>query len=210
MAEKRGEFTMVNSLVGEVGFSVSGGKPGTDEYIPKTDGFIIRVTYANETEKMKRALDSTRIAVQNTVRQYYRKHKRFPFAPGKVQNVDGNGEFSLPVTVHVDKLEAQAKAGTLDVHDKIRLARAMGLSVPQEWIDAISTGQNGPNGSNETNGTNSTGQNEPDAEYKYSESWLRRQNAAKLRVIAQNEQLEGYSELSQDELVEELMLIEKD
>lgn len=196
MAEKR-EWTLVSALVGEIEFGISGGKEGTTDYIPKTSGFVIRVSYANETEKMKQALCSTRIAVQNTIRQFYRKNKRFPFSPGKVQKVNGSGEFTLPMTVHIDRIETQAKNGELEMADKIRLAKAMGLEIPAEWL---------------TDSKPEPTQMVPTApqiEYKYNEDHLKRAKTEQLILLAEQEGLEGLEDMERSEIIEELALIEK-
>lgn len=197
MAEKR-DWTMVSDLVGEIQFNVSGGKEGSPDYVPKTEGFVVRVTYESSSARMKAALNSTRIAVQNTMRTYYRNNKRFPFAPGKVQAVDGEGRFTLPVSSQVDRIEAQLKAGQVDRTEQIRLARMLGLEVPQAWLDE--TAKLIVDGSADEDNDDSA---------KYPEGSLDKVGIAKLKVLAQNEELEGYDEMTADELREELYLIEK-
>lgn len=216
MAKKQ-TWTQVSSLVGEIQFSISGGDKDASkpDYVPSTDGFIIRVAYANETEKTKAALNSTRIAVQSTMRSYYRKHKRFPFAPGKVQLVNGEGEFALPVATHIDRLEEQLKAGQVDLAEKIRVARMFGLEVPKEWhaaleasavsnmsalIDAAASAESAEEVLEDTL------EEDP---FKYPAGSLDKVVISKLKIIAQNEEIEGYDELTADEIREELYAIEK-
>ena len=217
MAEKQ-EWTMVSDLVGRISLQVSGGTLGKEDYIPETKGFIIQVTYANQADKMHAALNSTRIAVQNTIRTFYRKNKRFPFKPEVVQAVDGKGEFTLPVTVHMDRLEAQAKAGELDRDDKIRLARMAGVS--EEIIAAmfppvvvaapVAAEAAAPESTTSDQGNDDDDKSEDDADgMKYDEEELAKLSVSRLRVLAQKEELEGYDELSKEELIEELSAIEK-
>lgn len=200
MATKQ-EWTQISNLVGEIHFAVSGGKDATKpDYVPATSGFVIRVMYANETEKTKAALNSTRIAVQNVMRTFYRKNKRFPFAPGKVQVVNGEGEFTLPVSSQVDRLEAALKAGQVDIAEKIRVAEMFGLEVPQEWRKQLTKPQTV---------SDDERSEEVDENFKYPEGSLDHTTIAKLKIIAQNEELEGYDELTADEIRSELYLIEK-
>lgn len=218
MAAKR-EWTKVSDLVGEIQFSLSGGKPGTNDFIPKTDDFIIRVTYANDTEKMKAALNSTRIAVQNVCRTFYRKNKRFPFAPGKVQAVNGEGEFVLPpeaaavralqvlqATVALTQEQRQAAETLMALLQAGPQATVTLLDVQREAAQALVPAEST---TAEHQDEDDTEKEEEEEEYKYAEDWLKRQTAAKLKVLAQNEELEGYDEMTKDELVEELALIEK-
>ena len=225
MAEKR-EWTMVSNLVGDVEFGISGGKPGQEDYIPKTDGFVIRVTYTSETEKMKAALNSTRIAVQNTVRQFYRKNGRFPFKPGVKQAVQGDGEFTLPVTIHMDRLEAQAKAGELDTADRVRLARIAGIDeatiqmllgeaqgVLDSTNESTSTSQGMEQSSkgivdseNESMGGISSGEIN---DFKYSEGELRKLSTTRLKIMAAGEDIDGHDEMRREELIQALMEVEE-
>ena len=205
-------YTQVSSLVGRIGFSVSGNawtdKNGVKhEAIPKTDGFIVDITYESESDKMYHALCNSAVAVQQTIKKYYWAHGRFPAQPGKVFKAQGDGGMDLPNTVIVDR--AVANVATMDIADKIRLATAMGLEVPAEWL---ATQQTGP--VNADNGTDVPDQGTEDAEdaediYKYPAGTLDKVAIGKLRVLAQNEELEGYDELTANELREELYAIEK-
>ena len=199
MAKKMREFTLVSDLVARTELNVSGGTEGKPDYVPSTDGFIIEVTYASEAQKMGKALSSTIIDVQNILRVFYRANKRFPFQPGKVQKVTGTGVFELPVASQVDRLEAQLKAGQVELADKIRLAISMGLEVPQDWLDQV---ENEPV-------LNEQSDDEEDDAMKYPEGSLDKTTIAKLKVLAQEEELEGYDELTASELREELYAIEK-
>ena len=199
-------YTQVSRLVGRIGFSVSGNawtdKNGVKhEAVPKTDGFIVDITYESESDKMYHALCNSAVALQQTIKKYYWAHGRFPAQPGKVFKAQGDGGMDLPNTVIVDR--AVANVATMDIADKIRLATAMGLEVPAEWL---ATQQTGP--VNADNGTDVPDQGAEDAD-KYPAGTLDKVVIGKLRVLAQNEELEGYDELTADELREELYAIEK-
>lgn len=207
MAEKR-EWTMVSQLVGQIEFNVAGGKdPAKDDYIPPTKGFVIKVQYASESEKMKEALNSTRIAVQNTIRTFYRKNKKFPFAPGRVQVVNGSGEFTLPMVDQLERLARQIAADPkqLSFEDKVRLAKLLGLPEPvrEEMQPEMDHGILGVMAE-----VASEVSDDPESQYKYDEEQLGKLSLAKLRVLAQNEELEGYDEMTKAEIVEELALLE--
>lgn len=195
MARKQRDWTQVSGLVGRIGFTLSAGKgPSDPKYIPETAGFVVEITYDNENDRMYHALCNSIVAVQNTVKKYYWANKRFPFAPGKVQKVRGDGAFDVPVTFHMDKLEAQHKAGQLSVADQIRLIESFGGIVPDEL---------------RAQATTATTAGEDDTELMYNGDWLRKQTVAKLKVLAQDNELEGYDELTRAELVEELEMLEK-
>lgn len=194
------EWTQISDLVGEIRFGLGGGTPGKDDYVPQTEGFIIRVTYGSQTEKTKAALSCTVIAVRSIMKAFYRKNKRFPFAQGKVQAVNGKGQFTMPMSSHVDKLEAQLTTGQVEMADKIRLAKSLGLAVPQEWLDQVEATETVPVDDDEQSDENAL---------KYPKGSLDKVVIAKLRIIAQNEELEGYDDLTADELREELYTIEK-
>ncbi len=199
-------YTQVSSLVGRIGFSVSGNawtdKSGTKhEAIPKTDGFMVEVSYESESDKMYHALCNSAVGVQQTLKKYYWAHGRFPAEPGKVFKAKGDGSMDLPNTVIVDR--AVANAATMDLADKIRLATAMGLQIPPEWTAAMAAPVSTGNDQGEESG------DDEEELFKYPAGTLDKLVVAKLRVLAQKEELEGYDELTSDELREELYAIEK-
>ena len=188
MAKKQ-EVTLVDALTADVVFSVSAPKTG----VPETNGFIVRVKFAGENEKMLAALKTVVIRVQNGLRTYYEKHKRFPFEPGKRTAVDANGEFYMPAPM---PSKERLLAATLA--EKIMIAETYGLAVPDEW-------RNPPSDKDDEQSDD----DDDETGLKYEEDELNKLSIAKLRVLAQNEELEGYDDLTKDELVEELALIEK-
>lgn len=197
------EWTQVSDLVGRIAFSVKSGKPGDANFVPATAGFIVEVTYESQSDKMYNALCNSAVAVQGTVRRYYAEHQRFPFAPGKLQKVNSKGGFDLPDTVYMDKVEAKAKAGEMTLEDKIRLAEAMGAIVPQEWRLAMESTSAGEQSVDFVDDGDNDG-------LKYDETVLEGLSLAKLRKLAQDEELEGYDELTKEELVSELAMLEKE
>ena len=199
MAKKAIEFTMVDQLTGRISVSVSGGTEGKADYVPETDGFIIEVRYDSESQKMGKALSSTRIDVQNILRTFYRANKRFPFAVGKVQKVSGTGTFELPVASQVDRLEVQASQGLVSTADLIRIAKAAGMSIPADWLAMAEAPTVDDDGMKPAKYV----------EMKYPEGSLDKVVIGKLKIIAQGEELEGYDELTADELRAELYAIEK-
>jgi len=196
MAERQ-DVTLVSNLVGRITFNVSGGKVDAADYVPATKGFTIEVSYKNEAEKMGCALKTTAIAVQNVLRTFYRKHKRFPFQPGTIQKVDANGEFTLPGSFHIDKLEAQAAAGSLTRDDMLRLAKITGLQIPANWLT--------PNEVAETPEKPDEFVDAPVAKYEIGD--LKRATVKALQVMAEEEGLD-YEELTRQELIDELAKIE--
>lgn len=203
MAKKAIEFTQVDQLTGRISVSVSGGTEGKPDYVPETDGLIIEVRYDNEAQKMGKALSSTRIDVQNILRVFYRANKRFPFAPGKLQKVSGTGTFELPVASQVDKLEAQLTAGQVELADKIRLAKGLGLPIPADWLAEL----NKPAVGDSVDEDKQSDDDEED-EMQYARSWLDKQVVTKLQVLCQNEEID-HDELTADEMRDELEQVEK-
>ena len=199
MAKKAIEFTMVDQLTGRISVSVSGGTEGKPDYVPETDGFIIEVRYDSESQKMGKALSSTRIDVQNILRTFYRANKRFPFAVGKVQKVSGTGTFELPVASQVDRLEVQASQGLVSTADLIRIAKAAGMSIPADWLAMAEAPTVDDDGMKPAKYV----------EMKYPEGSLDKVVIGKLKIIAQEEELEGYDELTAEQLRAELYAIEK-
>ena len=204
MAKKAIDFTMVDQLTARITVSVSGGTEGKADFVPDTDGFIIEVRYENEAQKMGKALSSTKIDFQNFIRTFYRAHKRFPCIPGKLQKVSGTGTFDLPVASQVDRLEAQAAQGLVSTADLIRIAKAAGMAIPQEWLDQVVAE---PTASDDEDGQGNNGDN--DDGMKYPAGSLEKIVISKLKRLAQDEELEGYDELTAEELREELYAIEK-
>lgn len=207
MARKaqEGSWEQISDLIGRIKLSVSG-KAWVDrngkEYpaIPKTDGFYVEIRYESRADEKYHALCNSRVAVQNTLKQYFWEHGKFPVQPGKVFKATSNGGMELPNTIIVDR--AVANAATMDLADKIRLATAMGLPIPAEWLAAQTVAP--VNTSNDQGGDD-----EDDEKMKYPAGTLDRLVIAKLRILAQTEELEGYDELTTDEIRGELYAIEK-
>lgn len=208
MARKqRREFVMVSNLVGRISFDVSGGTEGKEDFVPETKGFTIEVTYKDEAEKMGNALNTSVIAVQSILRSFYRKHKRFPFAPGKTQKVNADGEFDLPMVTHIDRLEAAVTAGQVELADKIRVAKAFGLEVPQAWLDELAAAVTMTAATTQSAATATAPTTAP--QFKYNKGELSKLATTRLKVLAQQEEFEGYDEMTRAELIEDLARVEK-
>ena len=196
-------YTQVSSLVGRIGFSVSGkafvDKDGTKhEAIPKTDGFIVEVAYESESDKMYHALCNSAVGVQQTLKKYYWTHGRFPAVPGKVFKARGDGNMDLPNTVYMDKIVAKAAGEGLDLDEITRLKAAIALAEAKLAAQATTEPADDDDSADEDDGG-----------LKYPEGSLEKFTAAKLKVLAQNEELEGYDEMTADEIRDELYAIEK-
>lgn len=193
---KRQEVTLVSALCAEVTFSASE-KRG----VPETEGFQIRIEFASENEKMLCAVKTVVIRVQDDLRAYHAKHGVFPFAPGQLTKVDAHGNFVRPKALPTrEELDAAGMGA------KIELAKRLGLPVPQEWLDTVHTSV--LSSESEPAHTDDGTKADDGTGYKYEEAWLNKQSTTKLKVLAQNEELEGYDELTRGELIEELALME--
>ena len=192
---KKQEVTLVDSLTADVSFGVSGTfKVGDVTHkIPETNGFMIRVKFGTENEKMLAALKTVVIKVQNGLRVYYEKHQRFPFDPGKKTAVNAMGEFYTPAP-----MPSRERLLSATLAEKIMIVETYGLEVPDEWRNPPADDEQGD-----------TDDDDNDSDLKYDEEQLSKLSLARLRALAQNEELEGYDELTKDELVDELALIEK-
>ena len=194
MAKKQ-EVTLVDALTADVTFGVSGGKVGNPNFVPATEGFVVRVKFSTENEKMLAALKTVVIRVQSNLRSYYEKNQRFPFDPGKKTTVDAMGEFYMPAP-----MPSRERLLAATMAERIMIAETYGLAVPDEWRNPPEADQ-----SDDTD----------DSDLKYDEEQLSKLNLGKLKVLAQkeelegNEDLEGYDEMTKDELVEILAAIEK-
>ena len=196
MAKKQ-DVTVVSDLVGRGKFMVSAkGKMVDGKLIgavPST-GFEIEVTYKDQIEKMEYAVPTSIICLQNELRVEYVSTGKFSFVPGTRIKCGADGKYFRPAPMPTKERLLEATWA-----QKIMVVETYGLPVPQEWLDALAA---------EMAQVTTDTQSEDDG-YKYDEAQLSGLSLAKLRVLAQNEELEGYDELTKDELVEELSLIEK-
>ena len=186
MARKQ-EWTQVSERVGRITFDVSGGD------IPETTGFQIEVSYATQADMLKMALNSTRIAVQNQLRENYRKHKAWLFQPGKITKVSGSGELGALSPVERLLSNPQLLAGATD-EQKRQLAQLLGLVAPDEAkpLETLP----------EATGIAREG--------GFDEDELMKLSLTKLRIIAQNKGVEGYDELTKEEIIEELVMLDEE
>lgn len=191
MRKAQRTWVQVSKLAGRITFDVSGGKEGDPAYIPLTKGFTVEVSYANDGDLLYNALCNTAVDVQNILRVFYRKNGRFPFQPGKVQKVDGDGQFTLPATVHLDRLEGQAKAGELDA-EAIRRLR---LLLANAEAAIASAANDAPISDDWT------------PEHKYEMEWLNEQSLTRLRVTAAVEGIE-HDGVNREDLIEALASVE--
>lgn len=200
MAKKQ-DVTMVSDLVGRGKFTVSAKGTMVDGVlkgaIPSTS-FEIEVSYANQIELMEYAVPTSIICLQGALRDEYLANGKFSFAPGTRIKVGANGRYTRPAPMPTkERLLAASWA------EKIMIAETYGLEVPEEWRLALAKATAPVATSDETDGDSDTD------EFKYDEEALRGLSLARLKVLAQNEELEGYDEMTKDEIVDELSLIEK-
>ena len=202
MAKKQ-DVTVVSDLVGRGKFTVSAKGKMVDGklvgMVPST-GFEIEVTYKNQIEKMEYAVPTSIICLQNELRTDYASTGKFSFVPGSRIKCGADGKYFRPAPMPTRERLLEATWA-----QKIMVAETYGLPVPQEWRDALAAEEAS---AQITTDTQSEDEDEGSG-YRYDEGQLSGLSLAKLRVLAQNEELEGYDELTKDELVEELSLIEK-
>ena len=211
MAKKQ-DVTVVADFVARAKFDVSGSEKIVDgkvvlKAVPEAS-FELEVRYEDMTELLKYAVPTTIIALQGNLRDYYRANGKFPVAVGTRMKVKAAGTFEAPPTVHLDRLEAQVAAGgQITLADRIRLARIAGLDIPPEWlvppVADVPTDEAVDNKDIDNDGDSDT--DEP----KYDEDELAKLSITRLRVLAQKEELEGYDDLTKDELLEELAQLMK-
>lgn len=195
MAKKQ-EVTVVSDLVGRGKFTVSAKGKLVDGVmvgaVPSTS-FEIEVTYTNQIEKMEYAVPTSIICLQNFLRDEYLANGKFSFVPGSRIKVGANGRYARPAP-----MPSKERIANASIAEKIALAEALGLEVPNEWREdkPVVSDEDDENEDNES-------------EMKYDEEQLSRLSIARLKVLAQNEELEGYDEMTRDEIVVNLALIEK-
>ena len=202
-------YTQVSSLVGRIGFSVSGNawtdKSGTTHpAVPKTDGFVVEVAYDSESDKMYHALCNSAVAVQQTLKKYYWSNGRFPAQPGKVFKARGDGCMDLPSTVFVDRLDAKARGEGLDTNEIERLKAIIAMAEAKLAGPAITAEAAAPVGTSGDQGM------VPKIEYKYDEAHLRRAKTDQLVNLAETEEFEGLADMDRETLITELALVEKE
>ena len=205
-------YTQVSSLVGRIGFSVSGNawtdKSGTTHpAVPKTAGFVVEVAYDSESDKMYHALCNSAVAVQQTLKKYYWSNGRFPAQPGKVFKAQGDGSMDLPSTVFVDRLDAKARGEGLDTNEIERLKAIIAMAEAKLAGPASATEATVPVGTSIDQGMVPTA---PKIEYKYDEAHLRRAKTDQLINLAETEEFEGIADMDREELITELALVEKE
>jgi len=201
-------WEQVSSLVGRIEFSVSG-KGWTDKNgrkyadIPRTDGFIVEVTYESESDKTYHALCNSVVAVQSTLKRFYWDNGRFPVQPGKLFKARSDGGMDLPNTVMQDRVEKQILAGEMPRETMIRYARALGLEIPAEWLAAevAATAQAEQIAQADLTATQDQGK-------KYTREALAKMSRGRLGVLAINEGVE-HNGKSSSELVAILAEIPK-
>ena len=209
MARKaQGEWTQVSSLVGRIGLSISG-KAWTDKNgrqypaIEKVEGLVAEISFESEADKMYQALCAARVTVQGMLKNYVWEHGRLPVQPGKPFKVASDGKMDLPNTFYMDKIAAQAAGEGLDAYAVERLKAIIAtaeLKLQAKPVDMSTV----------ADATDQGDESDDDDEevFKYPAGTLDKTVIAKLKVLAQNEELEGYDELTADEIREELYAIE--
>ena len=201
MAKKQ-DVTVVSDLIGRANFTVSAKGHLVDGKIvgavPSTS-FSIEVTYANQIEKMEYAVPTSIICLQQMLRDEYLANGKFSFAPGTRIKVGANGRYTRPAPMPTKEQVANATLA-----QKIAMLEALGVPVPEEWMRPPVVTEKSDQSESEADDDA-----DGDGAMRYDEDVLSTLTLAKLRVLAQNEELEGYDELTKDELVMELALIEK-
>lgn len=219
MAKKQ-DVTVVADYQARAKFVVSGEeKIVTGKIVSKavpSTGFELEVVYKDMKEVLEYAVPTTIIGTQAFLRDYYRAHGRFPVAPSTRLKVSASGAFEVPPTVHLDRLEAQVRAGgEISLADKVRLAKIAGLPVPPEWLEElvgetiaepiIPTTTIGVTQSDEVLDDDE----DEEEELKYKREQLERLPERKIKAIAQDEQLDDYADRTKEDLIDELCEIEK-
>ena len=198
---KKQDVTVVSDLVGRANFTVSAKGKMVDGVlvgaVPSTN-FSMEVTYKDQIEKMEYAVPTSVICLQGFLRDEYLAHGKFSFPVGTMIKVGANGRYTRPAPMPTrERLLAASWA------EKIAVAETYGLAVPDEWRAALAN-------ENSTTVTEvQSSEDKIDATPRYNVEELRGQSLIKLRVLAQNEELEGYAELTKEQLVEELALLVK-
>ena len=196
---KNQDVTVVADFCARAKFIVSGGEKIVGgkivlKAVPEAS-FELEVQYVDMTELLESAVPTTIIALQGNLRNYYRAHGRFPVPEGSRLKVKASGAFEAPPTVHLDRLEAQVRAGgEISLRDKIRMAQIAGLDVPQAWLDEAGT---------------ATIVDEQNAVLKYDVVELRKFATQKLRQLAQDEEMEDYATAPRNELIDALVEVAK-
>ena len=195
MAKKQ-DLTVVSDLCARARFTVSARGKMVDGVlvgaVPSTN-FSIEVTYASQREMLEYATPTSVICLQQYLRDDYLVNKKFAFVAGTRIKVGANGRYARPAPMPTkERLLAASWA------EKILVAETYGLEVPQAWRDALKAEQ-APIDDDTT---------EDESGYKYDEEELTKLNVAKLKVLCQNEEISGYGNMTKDDMVEKLALIE--
>ena len=199
MAKKQ-DVTVVSDLVGRGKFTVSAKGSMVDGVlkgaVPSTS-FEIEVTYKDQIEKMEYAVPTSIICLQGALRDEYLASGKFSFAPGTRIKVGANGRYFKPAPLPNKERIMQAT-----FEQKLELLMGLGIEPTEEWLKT-----NRPQVV--TDSVDEKVVTIDEDEPKYNEEELGKQSVAKLKVLAQNEELEGYDELTRAELVAELGAIKK-
>lgn len=208
MARKaQSKWEQVSDLVGRIELSVSG-KAHTDKQgkffpdIPATSGFYVEIRYESRADEKYHALCSSRVAVQNTLKDYYWAHGRFPVEPGKLFKATSSGGMDLPNTVLVDRVEKMGQAGELDASAIERLKAMIALAEVKMAEQPTAT----PPADDDADASD---QGKKSVQLKYDIEELRKLGTQKLRQLAQDDDIDGYATKPRNELVDALAAIEK-
>lgn len=188
---KKHEIELVDSLTATVKFGVS----STKQSVPATEGFVIKVRFSSENDKMIAALKTVVIKVQAELRSHYEKYHVFPFQPGTMITVDGDGSFDKP----------KAPPTLSEIIAALKYADKDSLADIQRMITEAQMVQSTLAEASEDEGDES-----PEEEYLYSEEWLARKTRVQLKPLAKKHGLEDYEDMSVEELREELSLVTKE
>ena len=180
---------------------------------PEKQGpFTLIVKYANVDEALRAAFSTTRIIVQNPLRKLHESGQSLGLKPGATLRANGKGERFVSdeernahaMVLILSKPEVLRNA---PIAQRIKAAELLGLPVPQEWRDAAAAAAAVSDDITEADDDEGDEGDEGDAP-KYDKSQLSKLGMAKLQVLAQNEEIAKYGEMTRAELIEELALIE--
>ena len=196
MAKKQ-DVTVVSDLVGRANFTVSAKGKMVDGVlvgvVPSTS-FSIEVTYANQIELLEYAVPTSIICLQQMLRDEYLANGKFSFPAGTRIKVGANGRYTRPAPMPTkERLLAASWA------EKVLMAETYGLDVPEEWRAMLAI---------ELNGGKPTEDEEVDEVEDEPKGFdldeLLKLPVAKLKRLAQDEEIDGYDDMTKDELAEAL------
>ena len=207
--------TAVDKIVVNVSeLSVTGEFSVSSKDRPTKQGpFVLIVKYTNVDEALRAAFSTTRIMVQSPYRALHAADKPLGLKEGEVIRCNGKGERII------SEAERNALAMTRVLADpsvlknaplaqKIQAAELMGLPVPKAWRDELAGATKEGEPSEEAVDEDED-EEEESSGLRYKIDDLMKLGTQKLRQLAQDEEIEDYSKMNKEELVEALGEIEE-